>query len=130
MSVGVLLITHEGIGHSVLAVAQRLLGKLPLTVDVFELPFDSDVEAALPAASAAMRRVDQAEGVLILCDLYGSSPSNLAARLARLGTPAARVTGLNLCMLLRICNYADQPLDELARTAAGGARNGVIADDA
>ena len=77
MAVGVLLLTHEGIGSAMLAVATRLMQQLPLKTDVFEMPFDEDPDVALPRASAAMRRVDGGDGVLILTDLYGASPSNV-----------------------------------------------------
>lgn len=130
MAVGVLLITHEGIGPALVAVAARLLRQLPLATETFEVPFDGDPEALLPQASAALRRVDGGHGVLILTDLYGASPSNLAARLARIGTPVRRVSALSLPMLLRVMNYAELELDELPAVAAAGARNGVIHDDA
>lgn len=130
MPVGILLVTHEGVGDALLATATRLLGSLPLRVEALAVPFDADLDALLPAASAALRRVDAGDGVLVLTDLYGASPSNLAARVAYLGTPVRRVSGLGLPMLLRALNYGDQPLDELARTAAAGGRNGVQADDA
>ncbi len=130
MAVGILLITHEGVGTALLAVATRLLRKLPLATEAFELPFDADVDALLPHASAAMRKVDSGHGVLVLTDLYGATPSNLAAQLARLGTPVRRVSALNLPMLLRVMNYADLELDDLPAVAAAGARNGVIHDDA
>ena len=129
MSVGVLLITHEGYGSALLAVATRLLRQLPLRAEAFEVPFEADPDALLPQASAALRRVDGGVGVLVLTDLYGSTPSNLAARLARIGTPVRRVSALSLPMLLRVMNYADLDLDELPAIAAAGARNGVIHDD-
>ena len=106
MAVGILLITHEGIGNALVAVATRLLRKLPLETEAFEVPFDGDLDALLPLASAALRRVDGGHGVLVLTDLYGATPSNLAARLARLGTPVRRVSALSLPMLLRVMNYA------------------------
>ena len=130
MAVGILLITHPGIGGALVEVATRMLRTLPLKTEAFELAFDADLDTALPQASAALRRVDGGDGVLILIDLYGASPSNLAAKLARLGTPARRVTSLNLPMLLRVMNYAELPLDELPAIAAAGARNGAIIDDA
>ena len=130
MSVGILLITHQGIGNAMLEVAARLLRKLPLAAEAFEVPFDADADILLPQASAALRRVDGGHGVLVLTDLYGASPSNIAARLARLGTPVRRVSGLNLPMLLRVMNYADLELDALPAVATAGARNGVILDDA
>ncbi len=130
MSVGILLVTHPGIGSALVEVATRLLRQLPLKTEAFELAFDADIDAALPQASAALRRVDDGDGVLVLTDLYGASPSNLAAQVARLGTPVRRVSSLNLPMLLRVMNYAELPLDELPAVAAAGARNGAILDDA
>ncbi|MFN7183226.1 PTS sugar transporter subunit IIA [Thermomonas haemolytica] len=129
MSVGILLVTHEGIGQPLLAVAARLLGRLPLACEAFEVPFDGEPEALLPQASAAMRRVDGGDGVLVLTDLYGATPANLAARLARLGTPVRRVSALSLPMLLRVMNYAELELADLPAVAAAGARSGAIIDD-
>ena len=130
MACGILLVTHPGVGASILTVAGGLLRTLPLRAEAFEVPFDADLDALLPQASAALRRVDGGDGVLVLTDLYGASPSNLAARLARLGTPVRRVASLSLPMLLRVMNYSEQTLDELPATAAAGARNGAIIDDA
>ena len=129
MAVGILLITQPGIGTALVAVATRLLRQLPLKTEAFEGPFDMDLDVALPQASAALRRVDGGDGVLVLTDLYGASPSNLAAKVSRLGTPVRRVASLNLPMLLRVMNYSELPLDELPAIAAAGARNGVIHDD-
>lgn len=130
MTVGILLLTHEGIGTALLGVAGRLLQPLPLRAEALEVPFAGDPDALLPLASAALRRIDGGEGVLVLTDLYGATPSNLAAKLARLGTPVRRVSGLSLPMLLRVMNYPDLALDELPAVAAAGARNGVLMDDA
>lgn len=130
MSVGILILGHEGVGAPLVAAARRLLGPLPLATEAFDLAWDATPASALPAASAAMRKVDGGDGVLMLVDLYGASPSRLAADLARLGTPARRVSGASLPMLLRVQNYPELGLDELALTAAGGGRNGVVLDDA
>lgn len=130
MSVGILLLTHEGIGSALLGVASRLLNPLPLRVEALEVAFDGDPDDLLPQASAALRRIDGGDGVLVLTDLYGATPSNLAAALALLGTRVHRVSGLSLPMLLRVLNYAELGLDELPAVAAAGARNGVRQDDA
>ena len=130
MSVGILLITHEGIGSALLTVATRLLRQLPLRAEAFEVPFDGEPDELLPLASAALRRVDSGQGVLVLTDLYGATPSNLASKLARIGTPVRRVSAVSLPMLLRVMNYSELELDELPAVAAAGARNGVIHDDA
>jgi len=130
MACGILLVTHPGVGASILAVATVLLRSLPLKAEAFEVPFDADPDALLPQASAALRRVDGGDGVLVLTDLYGATPSNLAGQLARLGTPVRRVSALSLPMLLRVMNYPEQGLDQLPAIAAAGTRNGVILDDA
>ncbi|MGO4775058.1 PTS sugar transporter subunit IIA, partial [Lysobacter sp. 2RAB21] len=108
----------------------RLLNPLPLRTEALEVPFDADLDQLLPVASAALRRVDDGDGVLVLTDLYGASPSNLAARVAQLGTPVRRVSALNLPMLMRVMNYSELALEQLPAVAAAGARNGVILDDA
>ena len=130
MAVGILLITHEGVGSALLAIATRLLRTLPLKTEALDVPFDGDPDALLPMASAALRRVDGGHGVLVLTDLYGATPSNVAAKVARLGTPVRLVSALSLPMLLRVMNYAELELDELPAVASAGARNGVILDDA
>jgi len=130
MTCGILLVTHPGVGTALLDVATRLLRQLPLKTEAFEVPFDADLDVLLPLASAALRRVDSGQGVLILTDLYGASPANLAGQLARLGTPVRRVSALSLPMLLRVMNYPEQGLDQLPATAAAGTRNGAIVDDA
>ena len=130
MAVGVLLVTHKGIGTALIGVAAKLLPHLPLKTEAFEVAYDDDPDVVLPAASAALRRVDDGDGVLVLTDLYGATPSNVAARLARLGTPVRRVSAASLPMLLRVMNYAELGLDELPAVAAAGARNRVVHDDA
>ncbi|HEX4854341.1 PTS sugar transporter subunit IIA [Arenimonas sp.] len=129
MPVGILMVSHEGVASPLLAAARRLVGALPLAVEAFEVPWEADADAVLPGASAALRKVD-GDGVLLMVDLYGATPARVAEKLSRLGTPCHRISGLSLPMLLRALNYPEQGLDELARTAAAGARNGVVIDDA
>lgn len=127
--VAVLLVTHEGVGAALRHVAERLIGRLPLRVELLEVPFEDDPERLCPQAEDRLRAIDEGAGVLILCDLYGASPERLAGRLC--GTPPCRVrkiSGLSLPMLLRVLNYADRPLDELADIAAGGAHGGIVVD--
>ena len=126
MSVGILLITHPGAGQALLAVAERLLGRMPLAVSCFEVDYDTEFSDLIAAASTALRALDQRDGVLLLNDLYGASPSNFSVQVEGLGIPTRRVSGLNLPMLLRALNYADSSLDELADKAAAGGKLGVV----
>lgn len=128
MAVGILLVTHPGIGAALRAVSERLLGRLPLRVDCFEVPFDSEPERLLADASRCLRQLDEGDGVLLLTDVFGASPSNFAHRLGALGIVTRRISGLNLPMLVRALNYADRPLDGLVDAAAAGGKLGVIID--
>lgn len=129
MPVGILLVTHEGLGPALAVIATRLLRPLPLALETLEVPFDADLDALLPLASSALRRVDGGDGVLVLTDVYGATPSNLAARLSRLGTPVRRVSALSLPMLMRVLNYPEMTLAEMPAIAAAGTRNGAVVDD-
>lgn len=130
MSVGILLLTHVGIGTALLAAARGVVGPLPLATAAVEYANGGDPVDLLRRAARELRELDHGEGVLLLADLYGATPSNVAGQLAQQGTRARRVAGLNLPMLLRVLNYPEQTLDELALTAAGGGRNGIVIDTA
>jgi PTS system ascorbate-specific IIA component len=130
MSVGVLLLTHEAMGAALVGAARHVLGKLSLPLDVIEMDSGADPDSTLTDAARHARGLDHGEGVLVLTDLYGATPCNVAQRLPSLGLNMHCVSGLNLPMLLRVLNYPEQSLDELAQTAASGGRGGIHIDHA
>ncbi|WP_440222132.1 PTS sugar transporter subunit IIA [Dokdonella sp. MW10] len=130
MSVGVLLMTHEAMGEALVGAARHVLGKLPMPLDVLEVGASADPEHTLRDAAAHARGLDEGDGVLVLTDLYGATPCNVAQRMPSLGLNTHCVSGLNLPMLLRVLNYPEQSLDELAQTAATGGRGGIFIDHA
>ena len=125
---GILLLTHEEIGPALIAAARHVMPRLPCQLDSMEVSATDDPGTILPAAARAARALDHGGGVLVLSDLYGSTPCNIANKLASLGVHARCVSGLNLPMLLRVLNYPDKPLDELAEVAACGGRGGICID--
>jgi PTS system ascorbate-specific IIA component len=125
MSVGLLIITHGGIGASLLAAATRMLGRCPLDADTLAVTQESERDRLQDRASRMAERLDAGDGVLVLTDLYGSTPANIASALGSL--PAVRVlTGVNLPMLVRVLNYPALPLEEIAVKAESGGRDGVL----
>jgi len=130
MSVGVLLLTHEAMGDALIETARHLLGRISLKVDAFSIPPGSDTDFAMTSAAARVRKLDSGDGVLVLTDIFGATPSNVIDKIQPLGVKIRRVSGLNLPMLLRVLNYSEQNLAEMAQTAADGARAGVRIDDA
>jgi PTS system ascorbate-specific IIA component len=130
MPVGVLLLTHEAMGSALVQTARHILGRVALPIDSFSVPPGSDIEAALRDTAARVRALDRGDGVLVLTDVFGATPSNIADKLGGLGLDVRRVSGLNLPMLLRVLNYPEQNLSELVQTASSGGRTGIHIDDA
>ena len=128
MSVGILLLTHEAMGDALIETARHLLGRISLKIDAFSIPPGSDTDFAMTSAAARVRKLDSGDGVLVLTDVFGATPSNIIDKIQPLGVKLRRVSGLNLPMLLRVLNYSEQNLAELAQTAADGARAGVRID--
>jgi PTS system ascorbate-specific IIA component len=117
-------------GNALIETARHILGRVPLTVEALSIPPGSDVDTALRVACAKVRALDTGDGVLVLTDVYGATPSNTAEKLPPLGFAIQRVSGLNLPMLLRVLNYPEQSLVEIAQTAAHGGRSGILVNHA
>jgi mannose PTS system EIIA component len=122
---GVLLITHGNIGQDMLDTVTAILGCCPLDTLAIGIASDSDPDAVFATASKTCETLDDGHGVLVLTDLYGSTPSNIANRLLD-NHNVIVVSGINMPMLLRIMNYPDRDLEMLADFAASGARNGIV----
>ncbi len=128
MSVGILLVTHDGVGTSLLAAARTVLRVLTAPVDVLEVGWACDPQDLRHRANVLLRELDQGEGVLVLTDIFGATPANVVADLEH-GRKLARVSGLNLPMLLRALTYCnDCGLEKLTEAAREGGRNGVISE--
>jgi len=126
MSVGLLLLTHGTVGEALLAAARGVFGQPPLVAEAVGWSTPDTLDAYAVRAAKALRALDRGDGVLVLSDLYGSTPHNTGERLRHEGVALRRVSGLNLPMLLRLYNYAELGLDDLAHTAAAGARSGIV----
>lgn len=130
MSVGLMLVSHEGVAAPMLAAAERVLKILPLKVGLLEVPWEGQTEAFVHQANQLLRDLDVGHGVLILTDIYGATPANTCQKLEPCRR-IRRVSGLNLPMLLRVLGYAHlQQLDALAEIAFEGGRAGIITDHA
>lgn len=125
MSVGILLVTHGKLGHFLLDCMRDMIGSLPLAADVLEVRRVQSHEVLITQGSKMIERLDSGAGVLLLTDAFGSTPSNIANKLAALhGSPV--VAGVNLPMLVRVFNYSRAPLDEIARLAVEGGQRGIL----
>ncbi len=125
MTVGLLIVAHGNVGTVLLDTATALLGLCPLQTEVINVAPDCDPERITREAHKRIAALDQGAGVLVLTDLYGSTPGNIAGR--QLDESVAVVSGLNLPMLIRVLNYPQKTLAELTAKAVSGGREGVMA---
>lgn len=126
MSVGILMVTHDGVGKALLETATSMLGMCPLRVEILAVQRGDDPEELVGRARQLVRALHEGDGVLVLTDMYGSTPSNVAAALLE-GERVKAIAGMNLPMLIRILNYPRLSLDEMLEKALDGGREGVLA---
>jgi len=124
MTTGILLITHTGIAPALLATVNGMLGYDCENTDYFEIAFDASTEDMDQQIAQHIDTLDQGQGVLILTDLYGSTPSNLCTHFTQKQN-VNMISGLNLPMLLRVMNYRDLQLDQLTEKATSGGHDGI-----
>ena len=125
MSVGLVLITHQPLAADLVRVAAGIYGNCPARIETLEVENDAPRDRVLAAAQRLLVQLDEGDGVLILTDIYGATPANLALA-ACAQHPRCRVlSGVNLPMLLRAITYAGLDLDAVAEKALEGGRAGV-----
>jgi PTS system mannose-specific IIA component len=122
---GLLLITHDTLGESLIQCACHVLNRRPDQLMQLGVAAGDDPKDLLPLAGQLLALVDKGEGALILTDIYGATPSNLAAKLLDAGRIEG-LAGVNLPMLLRAINYRDKGMETLLARATGGGRDGVL----
>lgn len=124
MSTGLLIVTHGEIGASLLEAAERMLGYCPLRAEVVPVAQDVDPDQLRRRLAMAVNELDEGQGVLILTDLYGGTPSNVARHLCD-AVHVHMVSGLSLPMLVRVLNYSDRDVTQLAEKACTGGTDGI-----
>ncbi|RKP58786.1 PTS sugar transporter subunit IIA [Pararobbsia silviterrae] len=121
---GILIIAHTPFASALRDCIAHIYGGLPARIGCIDVTPSCDPVEQLSHASAEVERLREENGVLVLTDLYGATPANIAARLAAL--PEVRVlAGVNLPMLVRAVCYRSTPLDTLVDKALSGGAKGI-----
>ena len=123
--IGILLITHGTLGESLIHCASHVLNKRPVRLKQLSITAQDDPFNLLPQARALVKELDDGHGVLILTDMYGGSPANIAAKLIVAGRIEG-VAGVNLPMLIRVLTYRDKSLAMIITKAVSGGCDGVV----
>lgn len=123
--IGLFLITHSTYGESLIQCACHVLNRRPQQIVQLGVTAQDDPLDVLPLARDLLALVDTGRGALIMTDIYGATPSNIALKLLEAGRVEG-LAGVNLPMLLRALTYRDKDMETLLSRAVGGGRDGVL----
>lgn len=123
--VGTLILTHGGLANEMLAAAEVITGKLR-GFESLGLAWSDGVDEARARIGASLERLDTGDGVLILTDMFGDTPTNAALSFAKRGRVAV-VTGVNLPMVVRLgcLTVQEMRLEVLARWLQAKGRQSI-----
>jgi len=123
--VGILIVSHGTLGESLIHCASHVMGGRPPHLMQIGVSMLDDPQLVLPQAIKLVRGLDQGGGVLVLSDVYGATPCNIASKLLIPGKIEG-VAGVNLPMLVRALTYRNEPLRTVVAKAISGGIEGVM----
>jgi PTS system ascorbate-specific IIA component len=123
--IGILIITHGATGADLLATAAHVIGVAPPLAAALGVSRDDDPEAVLARARELLAQVDDGSGVLVLTDMFGATPCNVAGRLLADGHVEG-VAGVSLPMLVRALSGREGTLGASVQRALSGGTEGVL----
>jgi mannose PTS system EIIA component len=123
--IGLFLVTHGTLGESLIQCVSHVLNKRPPQIAQLGVSAQDDPLDLLPTARLMLQGVDSGSGVLVLTDIFGATPSNIACKLLEPGRTEG-IAGVNLPMLLRALTYRERDMNTLIQRAISGGCDGVL----
>lgn len=123
--VGILIVAHGTLGESLIHCASHVIGQRPPNLMQIGISVHDDPQAILPQAIRLVKLLDKGHGVLVLSDIYGATPCNIATQLIIPGRVEG-IAGVNLPMLVRALTYRNETLDRVVDKALSGGTDGII----
>ncbi len=123
--IGILVVTHENLGDHLIRCATHVVSEKPERLMHLGVFTTDDPDAVLTNMRTIVQQLDTGHGVLVLCDIFGATPCNIATRLAATDQVVC-ITGVNLPMLVRALTYRNEALPIVAEKALDGGKTGII----
>jgi len=123
--IGILIISHGDLGNSLINCANHVMGKRPEHLVHLGVTIQDDPDVIILNALELLKQLDCGDGVLILSDICGATPCNIATELVNPGRVEC-LSGVNLSMLIRALTYRDKSLESLIEKALSGGKEGVM----
>ena len=126
--VGILLLTHAPLGQAFIAACNHVFRGPTERLEAIDVSADQDLAEVQALALAAIARLDDGSGVLLITDVKGGTPANCCNKLASEGRVEV-IAGISLPMLLRAITYRRDALDVVVEMALAGAQSGAVRVD-
>ena len=127
--IGVLIVAHAPLASALAQCASHVYACDPARAEnklrALDVPAGADVTATVAQARALLAQLDDGAGVLVLTDVFGATPGNIAAQLSN-PPRVSVIAGVNLPMLLRALCYRDGALADTVEKALAGGTQGVM----
>jgi len=126
--VGILLLTHAPLGNAFIEAATHVFRARPDRLESVDVKADQDTVEVAKLARAAIARIDDGSGVLVITDVMGGTPSNCTLQLGATGRVEV-IAGISLPMLLRALTYRNDTLEVVVEMALAGGQSGAVRVD-
>jgi PTS system ascorbate-specific IIA component len=126
--VGILLLTHAPLGNAFIEAASHVFRGRPDRMEAIDVRADQDPAEVAQEARAAIARINDGSGVLVITDVMGGTPSNCTLRLCDPGHIEV-IAGISLPMLLRALTYRNDTIDVVVEMALAGGQSGAVRVD-
>lgn len=123
--IGILIISHEQLGASLIDCIIHILGEHPPLLANHTVSSTEDPDSGSIRLQTTLKQLDQGSGVLIMTDIFGATPANIARKLIRSGQIEC-LSGLNLPMLLRAVQYRHHSLPQLIDKVLAGGQESIF----
>lgn len=123
--IGILIIAHEKLGESLIECATHMLGDRPQQLHALAVKSTDEPDALLQQAQIIASEIDSGDGVLVLSDIYGGTPCNIATKLVGRSNSQG-ISGLNLPMLIVALSYRHLPFDDCLNKAMSSGQESVV----
>jgi PTS system mannose-specific IIA component len=112
--IGIVIVTHCQLGEALIEAAEFIIGERPVSLESVSIDLSENAEKLRNKISQGIKKVEGQEGVLILTDMFGGTPSNLSYSFLEEGRIEV-LSGVNLPVLIQAANMREKmKLDQLA----------------
>jgi PTS system ascorbate-specific IIA component len=129
MMAGILIVAHTPLASAMLEFVEHIYGDVPENIFAVNVPAHEDVKLTLNKLQNLVDGLEGVEEVLVITDIMGATPSNVASRLVNNFNSLKQIqviTGVNLPMLLRAITHRHEPLAQIIEKALQGGQQGIM----